>query len=166
MSENLRTTHFSNGDPIPRIEWDDGWTYNYEPAYADYDEDPSNSEVYGKLYNQFAVDDERGLCPVGWHIPSESDYMELAEYLGGEHIAGYRMKDNNNWDGTNQVNFNGLPGGCRASGPANGDCCMGTLGHFWTSDNMIYAELDSNKDQLNFNYKDKRAGKSVRCVAD
>ena len=169
MAENLRTTHFSNGDPIPYVEWSnqDGlvWTYNYEPAYAKYDEDPDNAEVYGKLYNQFAVEDERGLCPVDWHVASQEEYMELANYLGGEGIAGYRMKDNT-WDGDNQVNFSGLPAGCRASGPANGDCCMGTLAHLWTSANMIYAELETNRDDLRFKSKDKRAGKSVRCVAD
>jgi len=166
MAENLRTTHFSNGDPIPYLAWDDGWTYNYEPAYANYDEDPSNAELYGKLYNQFAVNDERGLCPVDWHVASQNEYIELAEYLGGEWIAGYRMKDDVTWDGDNQVNFNGLAGGCRDSGPANGDCCIEGLGHFWTSDNMIYAELESNKDELRYKSNDKRAGKSVRCVAD
>jgi len=70
------------------------------------------------------------------------------------------------WDGDNQVHFNGLPAGCRDSGPANGDCCMGNLGHFWTSDHMIYAELESSIDELIFKSKDKRAGKSVRCIKD
>ena len=76
------------------------------------------------------------------------------------------MKDNNTWDGSNQSNFNGLAGGCRDSGPANGDCCMGSIGQFWTSDNMIYAEIESGKDQLMFKNKDKRAGKSIRCIED
>ena len=149
MAENLRTTHFSNGDPIPYIEWDDGWTYNYEPAYANYNEESGNAETYGKLYNQFAVDDERGLCPANWHVASQAEYIELAEYLGGEHIAGYRMKDDT-WDGDNQVNFSGLPAGCRASGPANGDCCMGVLGHFWTSTSSVYAELESGIDYIQY----------------
>ena len=164
FAENLRTTHFSNGDPIPYLTWDDGWTYNYEPAYANYDESSANAETYGKLYNQYAVEDERGICPIGWHVPSKQDYIDLANYLG-EDMAGYRMK-HTSWDGDNQVHFNGLPAGCRASGPANGDCCMGSLGHFWTSDHMIYAELESNIDELIFKLKDKRAGKSVRCIAD
>ena len=165
MAENLQTTHFNNGDIIPNIQWDDGWTYNYEPAYANYNEDINNVETYGRLYNGFAVNDERGICPVDWHVPSQEEYIELAEYLGGMNIAGYRMKDDS-WDGDNQVHFNGLPAGCRASGPANGDCCMGILGHFWTSTSNIYAELESGKDELRFKSKDQRAGKSVRCVAD
>ena len=78
MQENLKTTHFNNGDVIPNIEWanEDGgvWTYNYEPACADYDEDPANSEIYGKLYNGFAVDDERGICPEGWHVASSNEF--------------------------------------------------------------------------------------------
>ena len=76
------------------------------------------------------------------------------------------MKTNNTWDGSNQSGFNGLSGGCRDSGPANGDCCMGILGQFWTSTNMIYVELETGKDPLAYNYKDKRAGKSVRCIED
>ena len=166
MAENLRATHYNNGDVIVNIEWDDGWTYNYEPACADYDESEANTAIYGKLYNQYAVDDERGICPIGWHVASSNDYLELAEYLGGIEIAGYMMKDNNTWDGSNQSSFNGLSGGCRASGPANGDCCMGQLGHFWTSSSNIYAELESGKDALVFNTKDGRAGKSVRCIED
>ena len=166
MAENLRTNKFNNGDIIPNIEWDDGWTYNYEPACADYNESEANTAIYGKLYNQFAVDDERGICPIGWHVASDTEYSDLANYLGGMDIAGYKMKDNNTWDGSNQSNFNGLAGGCRDSGPANGDCCINGLGHFWTSSSTIYAELESNKDQLRFKPNDKRAGKSVRCVAD
>jgi len=165
FAENLRTTHFSNGDPIPYLAWNDGWTYNYEPAYANYNEDSANADTYGKLYNKYAVDDERGICPVDWHVPSQQEYTELANYLGGMNIAGYRMKDDS-WDGDNQVNFSGLPAGCRDSGPANGDCCMGNLGHFWTSTSSIYAELESGIDELRFKSKDKRAGKSVRCIKD
>ena len=166
MAENLRTNKFNNGDIIPNIEWDDGWTYNYEPACADYDESEANTAIYGKLYNGFAVDDERGICPIDWHVASSDEYTALAEYLGGIEIAGYMMKDNNTRDGSNQSNFNGLAGGCRASGPANGDCCMDNLGHFWTSNSGIYAELESGKDNLMFKNWDQRAGKSVRCVAD
>ena len=112
MAENLRTTHYNNGDDIVNIEWDDCWTYNYEPACADYDESESNTAIHGKLYNQFAVDDDRNICPVGWHIPSINDYYALTDYLG-EDVAGYQMKDNNAWDGSNQSQFNGLPSGCR-----------------------------------------------------
>ena len=166
MAENLRTNKFNNGDIIPNIEWDDGWTYNYEPACADYDESEANTAIYGKLYNQFAVDDERGICPEDWHVASSDDFVELAEYLGGIDVAGYMMKDNDTWDGSNQSGFNGLAGGCRASGPANGDCCIDNLGHFWTSTSSIYAELETGLNGLMFNNWDKRAGKSVRCIED
>jgi len=166
LAENLRATHYNNGDLITNIEWDDGWTYNYEPACADYDESEANTAIYGKLYNQYAVDDDRGICPIGWHVASSNEYHELAEYLGGTEIAGYKMKNSDTWDGSNQSSFNGLAGGCRASGPANGDCCMGILGHFWTSTDNIYAELETDKDNLWFGTNQQRAGKSVRCVAD
>ena len=166
LAENLRATHYNNGDLITNIEWDDGWTYNYEPACADYDESEANTAIYGKLYNQYAVDDDRGICPIGWHVGSSNEYHELAEYLGGTEIAGYKMKNSDTWDGSNQSSFNGLAGGCRASGPANGDCCMGILGHFWTSTDNIYAELETDKDNLWFGTNQQRAGKSVRCVAD
>ena len=166
MAENLRANHYQNGDVITNIEWDDGWTYNHEPACADYDESEANTAIYGKLYNQYAVDDDRNICPIGWHVASSNDYLELAEYLGSMEIAGYMMKDNATWDGSNQSHFDGLSGGCRDSGPANGDCCMGVLGHFWTSSSNVYAELESGRDDLRFKSKDKRAGKSVRCIAN
>ena len=76
------------------------------------------------------------------------------------------MKNSDTWDGSNQSNFNGLAGGCRDSGPANGDCCMDILGQFWTSNSNVYAELEGNIDALVFKSKDKRAGKSVRCIED
>ena len=166
MAENLRATHYNNGDVIVNIEWDEGWTYNYEPACADYDESEDNTAIYGKLYNQYAVDDDRGICPIGWHVASSNEYLELAEYLDGIEIAGYKMKSSIVWDGSNQSSFNGLAGGCRASGPANGDCCMGQLGQFWTSTDNVYAELESDKDQLMFKTTEERAGKSVRCIED
>ena len=163
MAENLRTTHYNNGDDIINIEWDDGWTYNYEPACADYDESEANTAIYGKLYNQYAVDDDRNICPIGWHVASQEEYYTLADYIGGDDIAGYKMK-HTSWDGSNQSHFDGLPGGCRDSGPANGDCCMDVLGQFWTSTSNAYVELESNISYLQYKYKDKRAGKSVRCI--
>ena len=166
MAENLRATHYNNGDIIVNIEWNDGWTYNYEPACADYDESEANTAIYGKLYNQYAVDDDRGICPIGWHVASSNEYHELAEYLGGIEIAGYKMKNSDTWDGSNQSSFNGLAGGCRDSGPANGDCCMNDIGQFWTSTSSIYAEIESDKDYLMFKNNDKRAGKSIRCIKD
>ena len=165
MAENLRANHYNNGDVIVNIEWDE-WTDNYGPACADYDESESNTAIYGKLYNGFAVNDDRGICPIGWHVASQEEYIELAEYLGGIDMAGYMMKSNNTLDGSNQSHSNGLAGGCRDSGPANGDCCMNILGHFWTSTSNVYAELESNIDELVFKSKDQRAGKSVRCIED
>ena len=81
MAENLKVTHYQNGDEIPCNVYND---------------DPSNAAIYGRLYNWYAVDDERGICPEGWHVPSDdeadSEWQILVDYLGGGSVAGGKMK--------------------------------------------------------------------------
>ena len=82
MAENLKTTHYKNGDAIQTgydgIAWD-GLTTG---AYAVYNDDESNAAIYGYLYNWYAVDDSREVCPDGWHVPTDDEYKELEIYLG------------------------------------------------------------------------------------
>lgn len=74
MGENLKTTHYRNGDPIPNVISDTAWCDLSTGAYCDYNNDPNNSNIYGRLYNYFAVIDKRNLCPKGWHIPSKEEW--------------------------------------------------------------------------------------------
>jgi uncharacterized protein (TIGR02145 family) len=82
MAENLKVTHYSDGSEIPNSTNNGDWSGLSTGAYGDYDNNPTNSETYGRLYNWFAVDDERGLCMEGWHVPSDVEFMELEMFLG------------------------------------------------------------------------------------
>lgn len=84
MAENLNTSKFRNGDPIPEVKTDEEWAKALKegrPAWSYYDNDPKKGEIYGKLYNFYAVNDSRGLAPNGWHIPSDNEWTVLTDYL-------------------------------------------------------------------------------------
>ena len=90
MAENLKATHYNNGDAIATALSDSEWSSTTDGAYAVYDDDPVNAEIYGNLYNWYAVDDERGVCPEGYHVPSDSEFTVLADFLGGEDISWWK----------------------------------------------------------------------------
>jgi uncharacterized protein (TIGR02145 family) len=98
MTKNLDVDKFRNGDPIPQAKTDAEWEAagkNKEPAWCYYNNDPANGVKYGKLYNWYAVNDSRGLAPVGYHIPSDAEWMQLTDFLGSE--AGSKMKSTTGW---------------------------------------------------------------------
>jgi len=95
MLENLNVASFKNGVAIPEVQDKDAWDNagdNKQPAWCYYDNDPKNGEKYGKLYNWYAVVDDNGLCPQGWHVPSDAEWDTLVTYLGGKDVAGAKMK--------------------------------------------------------------------------
>jgi len=174
MTKNLNVDKFQNGDPIPHVESAEAWKQagkNKQPAYCYYDNDPSNGEKYGKLYNWYAVNDPRGLAPAGWHIPSDEEWTTLTDYLGGEDVAGTKMKSTSGWDhggnGTNESDFSGLPGGNRISGGKftgignDGDCWSSTEAHA----NIAWGRfLDRSYNSIERLGNYKGGGLSVRCV--
>ena len=98
-TKNLDAATFRNGDPIPQAKTDDEWWkagVNKQPAWCYYDNDPANGAKYGKLYNWYAVNDSRGLAPVGYHIPSDAEWTILVDYLGSD--AGTKMKNQPNYE--------------------------------------------------------------------
>jgi uncharacterized protein (TIGR02145 family) len=116
MKENLRVSHYSNGDPIPRVEVD--WQLQTMGAYCEYNNNQSYGETFGRLYNKFAVMDPRGLCPIGWHVSTYDEWILLTSYLGGDSIAGGKLKETGTlrWDdpntgATDERGFKALPGG-------------------------------------------------------
>jgi len=170
MAKNLEITTFRNGDPIPQAASDEAWSIavqNKQPAYC------YNGETYGKLYNWYAINDQRGLAPEGWHIPSDAEWTQLCDYLGGEGVAGKKMKSTSGWNnkgnGTNESGFNGLPGGYRNNyGPFR---YQGDNGHWWSaaevsSDGAYYRGLVHNGDNLFRDDSGKVGGFSVRCLRD
>jgi uncharacterized protein (TIGR02145 family) len=174
--ENLNTAQFSNGDKISEaktyVEWQTMGEQG-KAAWCYYNNDPANSKKYGKLYNWYAVADARGLCPAGWHVPSDAEWTQLSNTLGGENYAGAKMKSANGWnhggDGNNRSSFTGLPGGFRNdSGSFN---YIGYFGYWWSSTqySTTYAwfrYLFFSNAFVNRNYNAKRVGFSVRCVRD
>ena len=93
MAENLKVTHYNNGDPITHITNNGDWGSFDEGQYGIYDNDPSNADTYGNLYNWAVVDDDRGVCSEGWHFPSDDEWTVLTDYLGGASVAGGKMKE-------------------------------------------------------------------------
>jgi uncharacterized protein (TIGR02145 family) len=124
MAENLKVTHYRNGDEIPNRADDDEWNKGIG-AYCNYNNDVTNFEIYGGIYNWFAVDDSRKLAPEGWHVPTDDEWQVLVDYLGGDTLAGGKMKSTGTIEGgdglwrgsnegtTNESGFSALPGGYR-----------------------------------------------------
>ena len=175
MTSNLSTSRFRNGVYIPYILNSTQWATTKSPALSFYNHDNNFESNYGKQYNWYAVADPQGLCPVGWHIPTNSDWTILSDNLGGLNLAGGRMKNAGTtfWifpsNGTNSSGFNGLPGGFR-----NVDGTFGILLHnaYWwsaTDENEQKAFSRSivyTDNVLSVNSSLKNQGFSVRCLKD
>ena len=175
-SRNLEVSIYRNGDPIRHAsteqEWQDAVSKG-EGAWSYYNHDPKNGEIYGKLYNWYCVKDSRGLASAGYHIPSDLEWSLLTDYLGGEAIAGFKMKSTSGWanggNGDNSSGFNGLPGGyCVWDGKFYD---ITVFGYFWSSSENVtgFAWLRYlNNDQKGVlrNKFSKDDGLSVRCIKD
>lgn len=136
MAENLRTSRFRNGDPIPQFQLDSFFTKSslQEPGFAYYNDNAADNVPYGKFYNGYAMADGRGVCPVGWHVPSLNEFNALADSLGGKTVAGDKMKTND-WTqpASNATNSSGFT--AYAAGIVAFDTChsRGTDAEFWTT---------------------------------
>jgi uncharacterized protein (TIGR02145 family) len=171
MAENLRTTQYADGTPIANIIDDDQWARLDFGAWAYYDHNPANDAIYGKLYNWYAVANSAGLCPTGWHVPTDEEWTVLSEFLGED--AGHKMKSTTGWDnngnGSNASGFTGLPGGLRDDDGTFYD--VGRVDGFWSSseyssDVAWFRALGSDHRGLGRGSNDKRLGFSVRCLRD
>ena len=175
IKKNLDVDTFRNGDCIPEVKTEEEWIKagkNKQPAWCFYANEPANGAKYGKLYNWYAVNDPRGLAPIGYKIPSNMDWTYLTDLLG-EDIAGRQMKSVIGWraggDGTNKSDFSGLPGGFRQY---NGlFFANGIEGYWWSSTEddsnfAYYICLDFDRLDAIFNDSQKEGGFSVRCVRE
>jgi uncharacterized protein (TIGR02145 family) len=121
MQQNLNTSHYRNGDPIPEITNILSWSYLTSGAWCWYNNDSvTYGSIYGKLYNWYAVNDPRGLAPEGWHIPTDAEWTTLSSRLGGDSSAGGEMKETGtthwtspNTGATNNSGITCLPAGYR-----------------------------------------------------
>ncbi len=181
MLKNLNVDHYRNEDSIPEVRDSVTWANLTAGAWCYYKNDSSNGAIYGKLYNWYAVNDPRGLAPVGWRVPSDNQWTELDNHLGGSILSGGKLKSigtkessNGLWyspntGATNESGFSALPGGYRDNIGSFG--ALGIGGGLWTS-----SEVDSRQSWyrgLHYNYAYlgkfdtiKENGFSVRCVKD
>jgi len=180
QTKNLNVDRFRNGDPIPEARTKEEWEAAGErgqPACCYYENNASNGSIYGKLYNWHAASDSRGICPPGWHLPSDKEWTTLTNYLGGEVVAGGKMKatviaywNSPNTDANNESGFSALPGGYR-----NNDGSFYNFrffAFFWSAtenaNNYAWSRfLYNNNSYVNRgNYFSKSVGASVRCLRD
>ncbi|MDY0196568.1 MAG: fibrobacter succinogenes major paralogous domain-containing protein [Tenuifilaceae bacterium] len=185
IAENLKTTKYRNGDPILTELSDLEWNTTNVGAYAIYPHSLQTEaevlEAYGALYNWYAVDDSRGLCPGGWHVPTDEEWTTLTDYAGGNSVAGGKLKSIRtepdahprwNWvneGATDEYGFSALPGGYRAN---NGSYYYsGHIGECWSSsvNSFSQAVRRSFYHELIGVYGGeigKIFGLSVRCIKD
>jgi uncharacterized protein (TIGR02145 family) len=180
MAENLKVSKYSDGTAIPNITDNTQWSQLSTGAWSYYNNDVANNAKYGKLYNWYAVsktfNGKKNLCPSGWHVPSDAEWTVLTDYLGGESVAGGKMKEvgttswnSPNTDATNTSLFSALPGGLRGFyGYYNN---VGGSGYWWSSteDNTNSARnrsLDDSNGDASRDNDDKKVGLSVRCLRD
>jgi uncharacterized protein (TIGR02145 family) len=173
MAENLRTATYANGEPIANVT-DTTWTQLSTGAWCHYDNNTANDAIYGKLYNWYTTVDPRGLCPAGWHVPTDAEWTVLTDYLGGESVAGGKMKTITGWNApntsaTNESGFSGLPGGFRSINTGT-FYSVGLSGSWWSSSGSTalawYRNLGYNNGNAYRNDNNKRFGLSVRCLRD
>jgi len=174
MAENLKTTKYNDGTAIPLVADDKAWEALTTPAYCWYNNDATaNKKTYGALYNWYTVNTKK-LCPTGWHVPTDAEWTTLTTYLGGESVAGGKLKETGithwttpNTGATNETGFTALPGGSR-----NGAYYfIGYYGSWWSAteyDAIIawYRYLYYYKSTVTRDNYAKQVGFSVRCLRD
>jgi uncharacterized protein (TIGR02145 family) len=178
MVENLRTIHYRNGETIPKVTDKTVWSNLTTDAYSSYNNttDADSLTIFGGLYNWYAATDSRNLAPEGWHIPTHSDWVTLINYLGGDTIAGGKMKEigtkhwlTPNGSATNESGFSALPSGYR-----HGDGSYYNLergGSFWTNEpsnngKVWQYDLSYFHSRIGYFEFDPKYGFSIRCVKD
>jgi uncharacterized protein (TIGR02145 family) len=172
MQSNLRVSKYRNGDNIIHITDDTQWSRTNTSstgAWCNYNNDANNGTIYGKLYNWYAVNDSRGLCPTGWHLPTDGDWTTLENHLDGTSVAGSKIKStagwSNNGNGTNSSGFTALPGGYRDS---SGRFFAENLSTYWwvMKNEPWFRSLNHNNEKIDAYNSDEAMGFSVRCIRD
>lgn len=192
MKENLKTTKYNDGTEIPNISVDVKWAALTTGAYCDYLNIQNNSTIYGRLYNWYVIDNNaatrvssnggKNICPEGWHVPTDSEWATLINYLGGDSVCSGKLKETGsthwtdpNWS-TNESGFTALPGGLRYYDGRFSR--MWDEGDWWSTTEFFYPPDKKNAILAFFNtisYEGsnvsrnnglKNCGFSVRCLKD
>jgi uncharacterized protein (TIGR02145 family) len=202
LTENLRSTSYSNGDPIPFLalnyvlnisqNLNNHWANLNSGVYTYYYNNIDYQEVYGNLYNFHVIADSRNICPTGWHVPTNLEWLDLSNYFYGSLTAGYYLKSNSpdSWSynpGIDAIGFNAIGSGLINTGPfQNGGFSMtggqekfknlNYQGYWWMTavSNPLnithgYATMSVNSNQLQlfpFYSPTNPNGMSIRCIKD
>ncbi|MBN2858121.1 MAG: fibrobacter succinogenes major paralogous domain-containing protein [Candidatus Delongbacteria bacterium] len=178
MAENLKVTHFRNGEEIPEVSDYNEWKNLTGAGRRSYNNDQLISSVYGSLFNWYAVKDSRLIAPEGWHVPTDDEWDILINWVGGEDSAGVKLKETgfDHWSypnegAANETGFTALPGGWRIN--MGNFYNINTEGYWWASTNEYLPSSFAHAVCL---YNDslksdglaviKQFGLSVRCVKD
>ena len=187
MMENLKVTHYRNGDPIPHVTDNGEWESLSEGACWEYDNEVHNVPTHGRLYNWFAVNDSRNICPEGWHVPTDEEWKQLEMYLG----MSQSEADATVWRGTDEggklkeagyahwffpntgaTNESGFTASANSNRYYDGTFInMRYSAHYWSlsasgSLSAWYRYLGYNNSEVGRNSHNKNCGFTVRCVKD
>ncbi len=176
LKQNLKTSKYRDGSSIPNVTSSSVWSSLTTGAFCYYNNSSSNNATYGKLYNWYAATDSRNIAPTGWHLPTDAEWTQLTDYLGGLSIAGGKLKEagtthwqSPNTGATNESDFTSLPGGlCDGSGLYSG---IGYYGDYWSSSSYSSTfawGCGTGWDSSNFTIgvSGKVNGRSIRCIKD
>lgn len=175
MAENLKVTKYNDGSAIPNVANDVEWANLTTGAYRNYNDKDSTVATYGRLYNWYAINTGK-LAPIGWHVATDAEWTTLVTYLGGQGVAGSKLKETGttHWtfnDATNESGFTALPGGSHR-GSFEG---IGEIGYWWsatkTSETAVstayYSYMNTRfSKQIGRSILGCVDGLSVRCVKD
>jgi uncharacterized protein (TIGR02145 family) len=174
MKENLKTTRYKDGSNIPLVSDNTSWSNLTSPGYCWYNNNASTfGGTYGALYNWYAAGTNK-LCPDGWHVPTDTEWTALITFLGGQSVAGGKMKEQGtshwfspNFGATNTSGFTGLPGGFRYSDGTFGR--LGEIADFWSysensASNAWDYGFDNIYEKINRDSDPKNGGFSIRCL--
>ena len=178
FAENLRTTVYADDSSIPEVTGSSDWGALSTGARCHYDNDPVVNYGYGLLYNWHAVDNASGLCPNGWHVPTDGEWTALEDYIteeGFNGTEGTALKSTSAWDwdyygsGTDDFGFSALPGGYRDYYDSYFSLA-GDIGYWWSSSpsggNAWRRRLRYFNPGISRYYSNPRNGFSVRCLRD
>jgi len=183
MTENLKVSQYANGDDIPHISDGNDWANTSTGAYCYYKNDTENIERYGNLYNWYTVHDDRGICPEGWHVASDKDWMTMEKHLGmsateADRMTAWRGTDEGNrlksesFGGTDTSSFSVLGSGYRD--PDGVYKALGTDSDYWTStsysnkgqtEGVLHGFLNTSPKVVR-NFHLPGYGFCVRCIRD
>ena len=176
LTSNLKTTHYSNGDSIPNVTSNTAWATLTTGAQCTYNNivNVDSINLFGRLYNFYAVADSRGIAPIGWHVATDAEWTNLIKYLGT--MAAARLKETGlvhwapNFDALNDTKFSAVSTGARTSYQGNFYNIRGRTGSWWSSTETgqslaLYRYIDSDNNSGNRSLE-KSNGYTVRCIKD